>query len=291
MILDEAIINRNKSKINMQCLMLLSVAENDKDISGENKYHFHEFAELIYVLEGEMTGDVLQEETKLCAGDLYVVYPNEAHIFSNYSNCRYIVVDFHPDILYSYNGNAGEFEYMMNFNSDNGKRTRVIKNRKDIGILMSKAFKDYEEKKYTSELLLRSDILEICAHILEYWREQGQLTSIDSVVKRENIEAIRKVMDTVKEGHDLIKTHDAAQLCNMSDGHFSRLYKSVTGITFGRYVKLSRLAYAQQLLCYTDLSITEISQELNYATTSHFIEDFRKEKGVSPKQYRKFLQR
>ena len=77
-------------------------------------------------------------------------------------------------------------------------------------------------------------------------------------------------------------------MCGMSDGHFSRIFKSVTGATFTQYIKSVKIDRAERLLKCSDMSVTEIAQSLEYATTSHFIEDFRKEKGISPKQYRKY---
>ena len=52
----------------------------------------------------------------------------------------------------------------------------------------------------------------------------------------------------------------------------------------GDYIDLEK---EERLLKCTDLSVTEIAQSLDYATASHFIEDFKSEKGMSPKQYKK----
>ena len=56
--------------------------------------------------------------------------------------------------------------------------------------------------------------------------------------------------------------------------------------TFTRYVKSVKLAEAERLLICTDDAVADIAQTLNYVSTSHFIEDFRKAKGVSPKQFK-----
>lgn len=61
-------------------------------------------------------------------------------------------------------------------------------------------------------------------------------------------------------------------------------------MTYMQYAKSLKTEEVERLLKCTDM--TNIVQILNYASASHFsashfIDNFRKEKGVSPKQYKK----
>ena len=146
--------------------------------------------------------------------------------------------------------------------------------------------KMYDNDTYTSELYIRSNILCVCAYILDFWSSRGELTPVKNLAESSNITTIKSLMSKIPE-NTAIRTHEAAEMCGMSDGHFSRVFKALTGYTFTQYVRTVRLNIAERLLKSSDLPITEIAHSLNYATSSHFIEDFRKEKGISPKQYRK----
>ena len=58
-------------------------------------------------------------------------------------------------------------------------------------------------------------------------------------------------------------------------------------MSFMQYVKSVKISEAERLLKCTEKTITDIAQILSYGSTSHFIEDFKREKGITPKQYRK----
>jgi AraC-like DNA-binding protein len=57
-------------------------------------------------------------------------------------------------------------------------------------------------------------------------------------------------------------------------------------MSFSEYTRGLKTREAQRLLKCTDKSVTEIAQMLDYATSSHFIKDFKKEKNMSPGKYR-----
>jgi AraC family transcriptional regulator len=44
---------------------------------------------------------------------------------------------------------------------------------------------------------------------------------------------------------------------------------------------------AQRLLCETDLNVLAVATEMGYSNPSHFAQLFRREKGLSPSDYRR----
>jgi AraC family transcriptional regulator len=77
-----------------------------------------------------------------------------------------------------------------------------------------------------------------------------------------------------------------AQTAGMSAFHFSRLFKTATGLSPSRYFIRQRIARAQQMLQEADTSIIEIGMSVGYSSPSHFAQVFRREVGVSPSDYR-----
>lgn len=66
----------------------------------------------------------------------------------------------------------------------------------------------------------------------------------------------------------------------------SRLFREVKGITIERFTILHRIEYAKELLCYSQLSISEIAYQLGYSSPTHLANQFRQETGISPKMFR-----
>lgn len=69
----------------------------------------------------------------------------------------------------------------------------------------------------------------------------------------------------------------------------SKLYQQCQqylGMGIGEYMKKLRLEKAQYLLKSTSLSVTEISGQVGFADYNYFCRVFRRETGISPKNYR-----
>lgn len=281
---NEGIATKNGENLNIQCLLMSLLKHRD---DTEKTYHYHQYMELIYVLSGSITAYIDDKSYRIPENSLLMVFPNEPHTYSSDTDNRYIVIKFFTDILHTREQSVNEFEYIFNLSAHNNRHTRVIRGTDEIRNLLVDSYDKFAESQYTSELYIRSNIIRVCAHILDFWKEKGEIIPIKHTVTADNIAIIKKLTEQIRE-NSTVKTHQAAKMCGMSDGHFSRIFKSVTGATFTQYIKSVKIDRAERLLKCSDMSVTEIAQSLEYATTSHFIEDFRKEKGISPKQYRKY---
>ena len=80
---------------------------------------------------------------------------------------------------------------------------------------------------------------------------------------------------------------DLAKEVNLSDFHFSRLFKARPGQTPLQYVNEQCLLSAKHFLVASSRSITWITYELGYQDTSYFSNKFKRCFGVSPSEYRK----
>ena len=77
-----------------------------------------------------------------------------------------------------------------------------------------------------------------------------------------------------------------ANECHISEEYFRRIFKKVMGASPSEYRNSLRLNKGKEQLKYSDISVQEISENLGYATVSHFIKQFKQEFGISPLQYR-----
>lgn len=68
--------------------------------------------------------------------------------------------------------------------------------------------------------------------------------------------------------------------------YFQKLFKRHIGITPNDFLILSRLNHAKELLRTTQLSVTEIAQDVGMPNTSHFIKLFQKHESITPGVYR-----
>lgn len=66
----------------------------------------------------------------------------------------------------------------------------------------------------------------------------------------------------------------------------SKLFSEVRGITLERFAILHRIEYAKELLCYNQLTTSEIAYRLGYSSPAHFSAQFKQITGMTPKTMR-----
>ncbi len=86
--------------------------------------------------------------------------------------------------------------------------------------------------------------------------------------------------------HMPLRIEELAEQVHLSPGYLSVLFRRETGKTFSDYVLYRRIQTAQNMLLYSGYSSTEISEILAFSSQSYFIQCFRKQTGITPKQYR-----
>ena len=66
----------------------------------------------------------------------------------------------------------------------------------------------------------------------------------------------------------------------------SKLFSEVRGITIERFAIIHRIEYAKELLCYSQLSTSEIAYKLGYSSPAHLSSQFKQVTGMTPKDFR-----
>lgn len=85
---------------------------------------------------------------------------------------------------------------------------------------------------------------------------------------------------------ETVSMNQMATLCHLSPSYFSRLFHREVGEGFTSYVNRHKIELAKQLLRETAKSISQISLELGYLNTSHFINLFKRFEGITPLNFR-----
>lgn len=113
-----------------------------------------------------------------------------------------------------------------------------------------------------------------------------QKPAISSYIQEEMENARRYFNEHYNES---INIEEFAASRGMSVSWFLRNFKQVSGMSPMHYILVNRLNNAVSLLETTDYNVTEISAIVGYENPLYFSRLFKKEKGVSPSEYRKLL--
>lgn len=78
-----------------------------------------------------------------------------------------------------------------------------------------------------------------------------------------------------------------ASLCHMSESHLYACFRDSVGLSPMDYRRRLLIMSAQRLLGMTELTISEIAEQLGFGSETYFRRVFKAETGISPREYRK----
>lgn len=84
-----------------------------------------------------------------------------------------------------------------------------------------------------------------------------------------------------------ITVNSVAEALDMNRSYLSSLFKKEMGISVSEYIRNEKLSAAANMLKYSDLAYSEISEYFGFSSQSHFIGHFKKRYGFTPAEYRK----
>lgn len=101
------------------------------------------------------------------------------------------------------------------------------------------------------------------------------------------LKAVRRAQDFMLRHHsEPIAVSDVCRAVGYERTYFSNLFRKQTGQTMREYLASIRITKACKLLTTTDLSVQDIALRLGYGDYRAFSRCFKKEKQLSPQQYR-----
>jgi len=120
-------------------------------------------------------------------------------------------------------------------------------------------------------------------HLLYDWfgrHRMGRAGAYDEQIER----VVNRMHDTIGEPWQV---RDMAKFAGMSEGWFRREFRRATGRSPKQFFDRLRMAWAQELLSTTPLTVSQISDRLGFSSPYHFSRAFKKHFDVCPSSVRR----
>lgn len=119
---------------------------------------------------------------------------------------------------------------------------------------------------------------------------------IDAYVYENIYDENKRVSSTLKPAIEYIYKNKSenitvekmANVCHISQSYFSRLFSKEMGDSFSNYISKLKIKWAKDLLEESDMSVSQISDELGFNEPGYFIKIFKKYEGITPSVYKKY---
>ncbi len=253
--------------------------------------HTHDFSELVIILGGRGTHITEYSRFEIFAGDVFVINGDTAHGFNNPENLNLINIIYRPELL-----------------TNNAKDLTVLPG---YHVLFNLEPKYRENHNFTSRLhLSNSQLIEITPLLKRIEDElnsnkPGRLfmaaahffTLIGYFCRAYTNEEVSTSRQLLRIGKALGLLENSVQrsvslseltgLTAMSISTLNRTFKKVTGYPPIEYHLRIRIRTAGELLCGSNLSVTEIADRTGFDDSNYFSRQFKKILGISPMEFRK----
>ena len=249
--------------------------ENTKHQSqnSESPYHYHNYYEFYFLVEGTCRYFINNTTYDLKAGDVVIIPKGIIHktVYKESAYFRKLIYCSSHYIPYSFMEKLQTLPH--------------IYRNPDAVSLIEKHFCDIEEE-YSSEAPFKDEAITAYFRILllTLFRHLPGAVNVPSADAH-----ISDILEYLKNNFTVSCTlEQTAQEFSVSPEHLSRTFKSETGLNFSEYRTMLRLREAERLLKENPgLSIIEISFAAGFNDSNYFSQKFREFYGVSPSKFRK----
>lgn len=241
--------------------------------------HWHESAELLYCLKGNLEVRFPQVTYLLEPGDTLFINSNIIHSSRSPRPNEVFVMQFPLHFLQEMTQNQYNEQFLFNLNPSKGQDSRIQQ-------LLDQIFHEYQTQELAVNLLVKSQTLALLALLVTNYRIP--LASQQSIKSLKHLDRLKQINDYVQGNyHQSLKLEHVAEVFNYDPAYFSRFFKKYMGISFSEYVNTVRLEKAYYQLRDTDMTVMAIAMANGFFSVKSFYNVFKKNYNLSPQQYRK----
>lgn len=259
--------------------------------SNERSYqmHWHSYGEIMLVGPGDTNIYKVNQDTyKLVEGDFVLIWPMEMHEIIDADRHEALVIQFSNAFM----NTLFDLQRIMHFYRNlhviciNSHPELVAKLRVIAYKMKDIFFSDSTDKELKCCMLLMEFMLTLDEHRNEFVPELDSEENngyTDDIMRR-----MMAVTDYIKNNltADDLSQGTMAQKAGISKDYFSRIFKSVTGMNYSKWLNMIRLEKATELLTLNDRTLTEVAMLSGFQSIPSFNRVFRSEKGMAPGEYR-----
>ena len=251
--------------------------------------HWHPYGEIVLVGPGETNVFRVNQQTyTLSEGDFLLIWPMEVHEIIDADREKSLIIQFSNTFMNSLFDLQRIMHFYRNLHALSiNAHPCLVSELKSIADRMKEIFLSAApNRELRCCMLLMEFMLTLDQHREEFVSEirNGDPYSYTDTATHRMI----MVTDYIKNNltADDLSQGAMARLAGVNKDYFSRIFRSITGMNYSKWLNTIRLEKATELLGDQGMSLTEVAMSSGFQSISSFNRVFREEKGMSPSEYR-----
>ncbi len=242
---------------------------------------WHEEMEIKYILSGTMSINLGSKAIRVKGGDIVIINPYEYHanVLEEGEEAEYDLLCVNLSRVF----NKNSFGWDFVFNKDmNAKYENVIRGD---ALLTSMTEQLFRARGQGDKLFTLGIFLAFFASLQGHIVTQGS-----SLSKKDarNFEIVNNALGYIHAHFDeRIKLSELSKRCFVSEPHFCRVFKEITGETAISYINNLKIAKAIALMKNSTQTVRQIAEAVGFEDVAYFCRCFKKKTGAAPKAFLK----
>ncbi len=234
-------------------------------------FHRHDRMEIICVRRGRIALETDSGRHMLTAGDIAVVNPCERHGSNELSSDNSYFVFLVPRSVFAACGREYTFR-------------GTVKNDRECFACAEAVSSLFEKRNGSDGYLRRSEIYRLLHLLSRYAKKTDK-----AVPANENDSEITAGLKTlIRTGYaDSFSVRELAHSFSVSVSNLQHTFKHDTGMSITGFINMTRTENAKRLLENTELSVSDIAQNVGFSDHNYFTRVFTSAVGQSPREYRR----
>ncbi len=250
----------------------------------EYPIHWHNSIQILYVLRGSINVNVDTDSFEVLEKEMEIINVDEAHrVYSDVDN-RVLIFQIDPSFFEKYYKDINNIFFYTNSTDDGaqeGEEYDLLRNF--LARLLCEAVQKLDDYDKEVETILIDLLYHLINnfHYLTYEREELKSNT-------EQLARYHRISKYIFNNYDSnITLQEIAKKEFLSPHYLSHEIKNATGNSFTDLVNQTRVEESVKLLLDSDLSISDISDEVGFSHVRYLNKNFKNYYGCTPLQYRK----
>ena len=258
---------------------------DDKDLA-KVEAHSHNYFEFYFFLEGDVSMQIGKNTYRVRSGDLMLIPPHTPHrliIHSPKTPYRRFVFWMSKDFCEHLSQISPSYMYLIDYVLEH-KEYLFQMDPVSFNTLQSKMIRLLEEmhaERFGKDEQISLYICDFLLHInrLIYEQSETQAQPINTSLYSNLVEYIEQHLD------EELSLERLADEFFVSKYHIAHVFKENVGLSIHQYITKKRLSLCQEAI-RARMNITEVYHAYGFGDYSSFYRAFKKEYGISPKEFR-----
>lgn len=251
--------------------------------------HWHEHIQLYWVTDGNGILYCNSASTPISKGDVLVINSNELHFLESHGTLAVYILTIDFTSLFSQQMDTCHTKYLLPISQNLILFKNYIGRDPEIASCIQCLISEYTDNRIASELAVKASTYHLIVLLLRNYVEKT-INEKENDARLKNLKRLQEVFTYIRQNYrENIKLEQLSEKLHISNSHFCRLFKQISGKSLSDYINELRIEEAMVLLTESDLNITEIALSTGFSDSNYFSRVFKKYKKVSPSEIRNAL--